>query len=331
MTTPWLEARRKGLGGSDIAALLGVSKWGSPLTLWADKTGKAAEVSMADKEYIEWGNRLEGPILEAYWERVQRVEHALIGVDSNDTYDVQVYDHGGDHKWMFTNLEHPWALATPDALINEYHALPWEDHADYQFQGQGVLEVKTTNAFAAKDWDDGPPPYYEVQGQHYLLVTGLQWCSFAVLIGGQELRVFDMPRKDIVIDKIIEVGSYFWEKNVLADVPPKATGVGPEAQMIAHLYPSDSGESVNLGEDGQMQVAVIRKAETYLAKMKDSMADATKAKDAARNNIRMMMGEASGATTTDGTVFTYKTSTRKGYVIKPKITRTLRMKRGRQG
>ena len=77
-------------------------------------------------------------------------------------------------------------------------------------------------------------------------------------------------------------------------------------------------------------VAIITKADIYLKASDADRKKAKEAKEAARNNIRMMMGDAVGATLPDGTTFTYKTVSRKGYVVQPKQSRQLRMKRGRK-
>jgi hypothetical protein len=37
--TAWHAARKRGLGGSDIAAVLGVSPWQKPMDVWLSKTG----------------------------------------------------------------------------------------------------------------------------------------------------------------------------------------------------------------------------------------------------------------------------------------------------
>ena len=53
----WLERRRKTIGGSDAAGIVGLSKWASPFSVWADKTGRAAE--KADTEAMRQGRDLE--------------------------------------------------------------------------------------------------------------------------------------------------------------------------------------------------------------------------------------------------------------------------------
>ena len=53
----WLERRRKTIGGSDAAGIVGLSKWASPFSVWADKTGRAEE--KAATEAMRQGRDLE--------------------------------------------------------------------------------------------------------------------------------------------------------------------------------------------------------------------------------------------------------------------------------
>ena len=84
-----------------------------------------------------------------------------------------------------------------------------------------------------------------------------------------------------------------------------------------------------LGQQGKPEKP-RKPREARVAKDAIEAKKAKEAKEAARNNIRMMMGDAVGATLPDGTTFTYKTVYRKGYVVRPKQSRQLRMKRGRK-
>ena len=66
----WLEKRKNGVGGSDVAAILGLSSWTSEVELWLDKRGEADEVGEIDKrdnsEVLEWGTILEPVIRKKY-------------------------------------------------------------------------------------------------------------------------------------------------------------------------------------------------------------------------------------------------------------------------
>ena len=78
----WLQARKAGIGGSDIAALLGLSKYKTPLQLWMDKTGRADENFDADSlERMHWGTVLEDVVARHYADqrgvKVQRINQIL--------------------------------------------------------------------------------------------------------------------------------------------------------------------------------------------------------------------------------------------------------------
>ena len=53
----WLEERRKSLGGSDMGAVLGLNRYRSPYTVWAEKTGRIGETP--DNEAMRVGRDLE--------------------------------------------------------------------------------------------------------------------------------------------------------------------------------------------------------------------------------------------------------------------------------
>ena len=53
------ENRHLYIGGSDIAKVMGLSRWGTPLSLWAEKTGKIPPKDLSNVEAVELGNDLE--------------------------------------------------------------------------------------------------------------------------------------------------------------------------------------------------------------------------------------------------------------------------------
>ena len=53
----WLEERRKGIGGSDAAAIAGLSPWKSPVAVWLEKTGQVEPEEPGEAAY--WGTVLE--------------------------------------------------------------------------------------------------------------------------------------------------------------------------------------------------------------------------------------------------------------------------------
>ena len=57
----WLNWRKKGLGGSDIAAILGISKWSSAIDIWLQKTNQKFDETI-ENEAMTWGKILEASI-----------------------------------------------------------------------------------------------------------------------------------------------------------------------------------------------------------------------------------------------------------------------------
>ena len=55
----WLEVRRKSIGGSDAASILGLNQYNSAYSLWCEKTGKITPEDISSKEAVRLGNDLE--------------------------------------------------------------------------------------------------------------------------------------------------------------------------------------------------------------------------------------------------------------------------------
>ena len=176
----------------------------------------------------------------------------------------------------------PCMRSTPDRFVigGEPPRFP-----DFTPTGGGLLQIKNTNAFKGHDWDLGVPDYIEVQVQHEMACTGLQWASVAVLIGGAEYRSFDVARNDNFIEELEEQVRGFWvfvEKNE----PPPIDGSVRTLETIKKLHPADNGQTVELPADAigwWNDLAELRAQESRIKKAKpevetrllDAIGDAT--------------------------------------------------------
>lgn len=210
----WLAVRQQGIGASDAAAAVGISPYQSQLELWMIKTGRMSgmpEPSLDEvRSPVYWGNVLE-PIVAAHYTRktgrkVRRVNAVLQHPDP-------------DKAWMLANLD--YAVVGSDEVQ--------------------VLECKTAGEFGARLWKDGVPEYYQCQVQHQLAVTGKQSADVAVLICGQEFRVYRIERDDALIQELIKLERQFWHW-VETDTPPPADGSDSADRALRQLYPHDHGE-----------------------------------------------------------------------------------------
>jgi putative phage-type endonuclease len=215
----WLDARRRGIGGSDAPAVLGLHPYESPLSLWLDKTRPSA--TDCQTQAMRWGTVLEDAIA-----RELAAEHGV---------------HLGPCPGL---LAHPRAhhrQATVDRLILDSH------------RGRPVapLEVKTANAFAAGEWDaDGPPPdHVVIQLQHQLDVGGWDHGYVAALVGGQQPRWWHVERDNDLIGMLTDAEDRFWTDHVLARVPPAATGHDADFAALAEIYRGDPDAEVVLDEE----------------------------------------------------------------------------------
>jgi putative phage-type endonuclease len=161
-TPEWHAARAKGIGGSEIAAVLGLSPFESRFSLWHRKMQLSAPVVENDVMY--WGNRLEAVIRDEFTKRHNDFEVDICGT------------------WCASGR--PWQVANPDGLV-------WEMNGRAH-SADALLEVKT--AYNDDGWgEEGTeeiPVYYRTQCLWYLDVFGLQVCHVAVLISGSDYREY---------------------------------------------------------------------------------------------------------------------------------------------
>jgi putative phage-type endonuclease len=234
-----LQIRQTGIGASEAAAALGIDPYRSRFGLWGEKTGQIDPADLYGVEAVEWGNRLQPIVAQAYAERSGRV------IRQNRA------DATRRHK------VHPFMLATLDS-----------SQRDLSHYGLGALEVKTTNAYAGEDWKDSPPLRVQVQLQHQLAVTGYQWGTIAVLIGGQKLLWFDMERHDRFIETMIAQERAFWDL-VESRTPPPVDGSEQTAEALRRLYASDNGASVMLPPEAAIIDAKLLRIKAAQKRLKE--------------------------------------------------------------
>ncbi len=208
LTPEQRKRRSKGLGGSDIGAMLGLSKWKSPMDLWAEKTGRVMRPDIGDKEFIHFGNVLEDVVAREFMLRTGKTVHRKRGTVTHPKYD-----------FMLANIDR--------RVVGE----------------RALLECKTSSAWLQQEWgeigSDDVPLYYLTQGIHYMEVLGYSRCYFAVLIGGNEFRWYVVDRDTDVAKALIEKESEFW-RLVLTNEPPDALSF-PD---VVTLYPKDERAAI---------------------------------------------------------------------------------------
>ena len=246
----WLELRKKYIGGSDAASVVGLNDYQSPYALWCEKKG----ISPAFEGNLrtEVGTYLEEFIAKKFEQetgkKVQNCNFSLI----NDQF--------------------PWALADVDRMVVGEDAL---------------LEIKSTSSLNLKHYRNGDyPARFYVQVMHYLAVTGKSKAYLAVLIGNNDFKTFEIERDEAEISALMEAEKQFYGYMQSGEEPP-ANAVDVESIELAH--PSSNGESIQLfGQQNIMREylelkerisALEKEADGIAAVLKQDMGDAEKGTD----------------------------------------------------
>ena len=210
----WLEVRRDSIGGSEAAAIMGLSPWKSAYTLWLEKTGQLQEENKeenkADNEAVHFGSLLENIVAAEFCHREGK----------------KVKKCG-----LYRSREFPFLTGSFDRLVIGENA---------------GLECKTTSAYARDKWDDGQiPPAYYVQCQHYMLVSGLPRWYIACLVGGNHFVSWIVERDEKDIATLLEAEQAFWDK-VQRGVMPDIDGSDSTTSSLKEIYKGGSVEPITL-------------------------------------------------------------------------------------
>jgi putative phage-type endonuclease len=186
------------IGGSDVAAILGVSPWKTPHELWLQKTGRAPreEVTPEQQKRFDRGHRLEPVVLQMLIDRLQDEGHEVELLRTNERY-----------------------------IDAEYPFMACEIDFELMLDGEHVNgDCKTVHPFSAKKWGeegtDEVPIDYAAQFMHGLGITGRKRCIIATLIGMDDLLIYFVERDEETIAAIRARVVEYWNECVLADVPP---------------------------------------------------------------------------------------------------------------
>jgi putative phage-type endonuclease len=190
----WLAERRLGLGGSDAAAVAGLSAWTTRLGVWLDKTGQLSYRGTNVSQ--QWGHFWESTILR-WFAHDRGLKIRRVG--------------------LLAHSRHDWLRATPDAYCND----------------GGLVQIKTTSHRQLAHWADGQvPDEAEIQVQHEMAVTGRPHAWVVALVDGRDLLVRKVPRNRALIANLVDIGEAFWFHHVVPRVPPAFDTPLPELAWL---------------------------------------------------------------------------------------------------
>lgn len=234
LTDAWFEARRTRVGGSEVAALLGLSPWASWFSLWHSKKGYW---SQAELDEMRWGRLLEAPI--AAWFGQQHPEYHVAKVGT------------------YTHNDRDWQLCTPDALL----CAPASGRSRNGGKARGGRYAHAGLEVKCDRYDDGwgepgtdeIPVYYRCQVLWQMDVTGLDEWWVAVLFGGSDYREYrvvmdDAARADL---KVLYDAAEAFLADLANDRRPDIDAHTVTHQVIRDIHP-DIDRDINVTVDDQL-------------------------------------------------------------------------------
>lgn len=242
----WLEVRKKGIGGSDIAAICGFSSYRSALFIYLDKTDQKPSEEI-ENIAAEVGLELE-PYLSKKFKKWM-AENESIEIELQEMPEVLQHD---EIDYFLVNLDR------------------WFEHPE---RGNCAVELKTTTEFKRDLWygDEVPDEYY-AQVQWQLMITGWNWAYLVVLIGNRIVDVKPIPRNEAFIKRLAEFGKSFWENFIIPETPPAPDGSDSSETALKSLYPIEEPGTIAefSAADGEMLAKTLNEIDEWSEKNRDA-------------------------------------------------------------
>ncbi len=262
----WLAERRHGIGGSDVSAIIGVNPYRTALDVYLDKLGIAPHVE--DNPAMKWGRIME-PIIAREVTEATGIEWAPAE--------------------FLRKIDNPVICGTPD----------------YQNQDLGVLlECKTAGMRQAHLWGDeqtdAVPMPYLTQVHWYLELTGYDEAKLAVLIGGNDFRLYSIKRDDDLQAQLVDRAMKFWRDHVETMTPPPLDGSDSAKAWLKHAYPTHTSDNIcPATEDEADQMRLV-------AGLKRDLEKAEEQYETAKVRLCECIGDRAGLLSSDGLKVTWK-------------------------
>lgn len=233
------------LGGSDAAAVMGLSPWATPVELWMEKTGRRVKDEADERlkqKIFERGHRLEPFIRDMVIDKLRDRGHDVQLIATNQRY--------VDPEHAFLSCEIDFELLLDGEHIN--------------------CDAKSVTGFARKKWgeedSEDVPIEYAAQFMHGLMVTGRQRCLVAALRSFDDVDIFWTLRDEETIAGMRPKLVQFWIEHVLTGMPPDPMTFTD----IKALFPLDNGLAVEATDDIRDKVAQLLRVKAQLKEWEEA-------------------------------------------------------------
>jgi putative phage-type endonuclease len=295
-------SRAGGIGGTDCAAILGLSPYKAPIDVYAAKVDPESQPEL-DKECLTWGTLLEPIVRERY---AQKFEVEVVAPSQ------LWHKHFPKSKlWNDSTIvigREDWMLGAPDGWMPKV---------------RNGLEVKCSSR-KSHDWgsdgSDEVPAHYLVQAAWYMAVCDAPAWNFAVLFSGNTLAQYRVVRDMDLEISMIEVCRSFWHDNVLKQVEPPIDQTESYGRYLARKFSLSTGAVIK-NPSPELNAAAIMFKEAQ-----DRVKDAEETAQLRKNQLAALLADADAAQTSSGKVQWVRPSPRKS-VDWNTITAALQIKR----
>lgn len=212
---------------SKVAAILGLSPWESPYSMWMKMHGDIPSDDGTNAAAKSRGHYLEDGIVR-WW------------LDQHPEF----VEPGGD--WI-TEAQHyaereDWAAATPDTVVREL-APKVPERAGRKIGGiKVVMDAKT--AASDDDWGDEPPAYYLAQSVWQMWVCDADVAYIAVLFGRPQLafREYRIERdRDLEVQVVAQCRDFY--DSLHMDIPPELDDTVATYDAVRAVHPDIDPEA----------------------------------------------------------------------------------------
>ena len=231
----WLKDRQKGIGGSDVGAIMGMNKWKTAFQVYVEKTESIGSVPEV-YESAYWGNTMDMLVAREFTKRTE------LKVRKDNRHLVHK-----DYPFMMANINR--------RVLGE----------------NSILQCKTANAYSAKEWEgEEIPPSFLLQCQHNMAVTGADKCYLAVLIGGQKFLIKMVERDEELINLIQACEKDFWTNHVEKRVPPPLDGSSAAERYLKEKCPrSNSSLEIGLASEFKDKIDKYQSLKGYISSLQE--------------------------------------------------------------
>lgn len=252
----FLARRKQGIGGSDVAAILGLSRWRNAVDVWRDKVDDSPVVVEMPSDVLALASYLEEYTAQKY--------AALTG------YKVRRFNK------LLTDEQYPFLIGNIDREICAGEAKA----------KAGILECKALSRFSfAKVKMYGLPDDYVLQMQHYFRVCNgrFGWGAFAILNRDSgELLTFEVMPDKALYDKVLPKLVKFWTFNVQTKTMP--TMDSANAPKVEKAPSAGGGKVEDLNADAELAAMLNEYSE-----LSAMSAEATELLDGCKQRIAQRM------------------------------------------